>query len=144
MLQTFKATAHGIEGIAVEVNVRDFEIVMDEPEELGGTNRGMNPVEAILGALGSCQCIVAAAFADAQGFEYRDIKVEVEGDLDPDGFMGLSDVRTGLQDVRYKVIIDTDEPKEKVEQFLDFVAHTCPVEDTLSGVSCSRTEIVIA
>ncbi|MBE6829194.1 MAG: OsmC family peroxiredoxin, partial [Ruminococcaceae bacterium] len=55
MLTTFKAVAKkSPEGLKVETNARGFKIVLDEPEDLGGTNTGMNPVEAILCSLGAC------------------------------------------------------------------------------------------
>ncbi len=54
MLETFKATARKTaNGLQVEANARGFKITLDEPEELGGTNTGMNPVEAVLCALGA-------------------------------------------------------------------------------------------
>lgn len=58
-VQTFKATAHLEEGVRVVTQVRQFELVIDEPKSLGGTDTGMNPVEALLASLGACQSIVA-------------------------------------------------------------------------------------
>lgn len=59
----FKATAHLQDGVQVKVKSRNFEITVDEPNNLGGTDTGMNPVEMVLGALGACQAIVARVFA---------------------------------------------------------------------------------
>ena len=42
------------QGVAVKVQARQFELMLDEPKSLGGTDTGMNPVEALLGALGAC------------------------------------------------------------------------------------------
>src|SRR5690625_5523228 len=56
----FKASAHLQEGVQVKVRSRGFEIIVDEPESLGGTDTGMNPVEMVLCALGACQAIVAS------------------------------------------------------------------------------------
>lgn len=54
-VETFKAVSKKLpEGLAVESEVRGFKMVLDEPKEMGGTNKGMNPVEALLCALGSC------------------------------------------------------------------------------------------
>mgnify|MGYP000855915608 FL=1 len=134
MLTTFKATAKKLpDGLQVETNVRNFKILMDEPEELGGTNAGMNPVEALLCALGACQTIVASAFAPAHNFTFDEFHVELEGDMDPDGFMGLADVRNGFQEIRFVMHFKTDEPKEKVEEFAKFIERTCPVGDCLTN-----------
>ena len=134
MLTTFKATAKKLPGgLQVETNSRGFKILMDEPKELGGTDVAMNPVEALLCALGACQTIVASAFAPAHKFTFEEFHVELEGDLDPDGFMGLSDVRKGYQEIRFVMHFKTNEPKEKVEEFVRFIDKTCPVGDCLAN-----------
>ena len=134
MLTTFKATAKKLPGgLQVETNSRGFKILMDEPKELGGTDVAMNPVEALLCALGACQTIVASAFAPAHKFTFEEFHVELEGDLDPDGFMGFSDVRKGYQEIRFVMHFKTNEPKEKVEEFVRFIEKTCPVGDCLAN-----------
>lgn len=47
-IHTFKATAHLQEGVQVKTKVRQFELIIDEPESLGGKDTGMNPVEVLL------------------------------------------------------------------------------------------------
>ena len=145
MLTTFKASAKKLpEGMQVETESRGFKITMDEPENLGGTNVAMNPVEAILCALGACQSIVATAFAEANDFSFDDLYVELEGDLDPDGFMGLADVRAGFQEIRFTMHFKTDESQEKAEEFVEFIEKTCPVGDCLTnGVKIVKAGVVI-
>lgn len=134
MITTFKATAKKLpEGMQVETNSRGFKIIIDEPKELGGTDVFMNPVEALLCSLGACQTIVASAFARAQKFKFEECYIEIEGDLDPDGFMGLADVRNGYQEIRYVMHFKTNEPKEKAEAFAKFIESRCPVGDTLAN-----------
>jgi uncharacterized OsmC-like protein len=130
---TFKATSRKLpEGLAVASEARGFRIVIDEPESLGGSDAGMTPIEAVLAALGSCQCIVGAAFAKAQGIDLQDIWVELEGDLDPAGFLqGKKGVRNGFQEIRMTLHITSDSPAADVEAFADFIASRCPVEDNL-------------
>lgn len=145
MKTTFKATARKLpEGMQVESTARNFKVMMDEPQELGGTDVAMNPVEAVLCSLGSCQAIVAAAFAQANDFKFDEVYVELEGDLDPDGFMGLADVRPGFLEVRFTMHFKTDEPKEKAEKFLEFIEKTCPVGDCLTnGIKIVPNGVVI-
>lgn len=107
---------------------------IDEPESLGGENTGPNPVELILSALGSCLVVLVNAFAPAHEVEVKDVQVEVEGDLDPDGFMGLSDVRPGFSEIRYKLNIDSPSPAGNVAKLTEHVLTACPVKDTLAGV----------
>ncbi|MBA4603868.1 OsmC family protein [Thermoactinomyces mirandus] len=140
----FKATAHLKEGMQVKAESRGFEITIDEPKGLGGTDTGMNPVELVLCALGACQSIVARVYAKKFNIQFDDFWVEVEGDLDTDGFMNKSDVRRGYSDIRYNIHIKTDAPKEKVEEFVAFIENTCPVGDTIANpVNLKLNDIVI-
>jgi len=144
MKTTFKASAKKCPGgLKVETETRGFKLILDEPEELGGSNTGMNPVEAVLCALGACQTIVASAFAESQNFSFEEFHVELEGDLDPDGFMGLADVRNGFQEIRFAMHFKTNESQEKAEAFADFIENRCPVGDCLAnGVKLVRTGVV--
>ena len=144
MKETFKVISKKTPtGLQVESTARGFKLTMDEPEELGGTNTGMNPVEALLCALGSCQTIVAYAFAKAQGIDLEEFHVELEGDLDPDGFMGLADVRNGFQEIRYSMHFKSTATQEELESFAQFIESKCPVGDCLeNGVPLKLTCVV--
>lgn len=146
MKETFKVVSEKTEtGLQVKSDARGFKFTMDEPEELGGTNTGMNPVEAILCALGSCQTIVAYAFAEANDIKLDGFSVELEGDLDPDGFMGIKeDVRNGFQEIRYSMHFKSNDSKEKLEKFASFIESRCPVADCLqNGVPLKLTKVVV-
>lgn len=131
-IATFKATTKGLDGLKVEANARGFKVTLDEPPELGGTDQGMNPVELLLCALGACQVIVAKAYAKKFRVPFEDFHVELEGDLDPAGFMGKKGVKPGFQQIRYHIHITTDAPEERVHEFIKFIEATCPVGDTLA------------
>lgn len=143
-LETFKATAHLQQGMVVKAKSRSFEITIDEPKSLGGTDEGMNPVELVLCALGACQSIVARVYSRKFDVNLEDFWVEVEGELDTDGFMNKSDVRRGYSDIRYNIHIKTDAPRERVEEFVAFIERTCPVGDTIENpVKLKLNEIII-
>ncbi|MFP4643182.1 MAG: OsmC family protein [Spirochaetales bacterium] len=138
---TFKATTKLIEGLQVENTVRQFTLRMDEPEDLGGTDTGINPVEAMLAALGSCLTIVAGAFAKQEGIDLQDFWVELEGDLDPSGFLqGAEGVRRGFNEVRFTPHVKTSSSPEDVQKFMDFIKSRCPVSDNMAN----ETKIVAA
>ena len=144
-IATFKAKSKLIDGLQVDSTVRNFTLRMDEPVNLGGTDTGMNPVEALLAALGSCLTIVAGAFADTHDIELEEFWVELEGDLDPDGFLrGTEGVRKGFQEVRFTPHIKTSASEEKVQEFMAFIKNRCPVSDNLmNGVNVIANDPVI-
>ncbi|MDK8183321.1 OsmC family protein [Paenibacillus sp. UMB4589-SE434] len=132
-VQTFRATASLQEGMVVKAQSRNFEITLDEPKYLGGTDTAMNPVELLLCALGACQSIVARVYAPKFNIELEEFRVEVEGDLDTDGFMNKSDVRRGYSDIRYNIHVKSNAALEQVEEFVQFIERTCPVGDSISN-----------
>ncbi|MHA0858322.1 OsmC family protein [Paenibacillus sp. CMAA1364] len=143
-IQTFTATAELQEGVQVKATSRDFELTIDEPKSMGGTDTGMNPVEVLLASLGACQSIVARIYAPKFGVTLDAFSVDVEGDLDLDGFFDKADVRSGYTDIRYTFRIKTDSPKEKVEEFVHFLESKCPVGDSLANpVNLKLNKIII-
>ncbi len=67
----------------------------------------------------------------------------LEGDLDPDGFLGISDARNGFQEIRYQIHFKTKESQEKTEAFAAFVESRCPVGDCLAnGVKLINSGVV--
>lgn len=128
-----KATSHLLEGVKVESTAREFKMILDEPEDGGGTNSGMNPVEALLCALGSCQSIITKMMAKDMGIEIEDIKIEIEGKLDTEGFQGNTKIRPGLSNIKSNFIIKSSEPEEKINEMMKKVKQFCPVGDTVSN-----------
>ena len=68
---TFESVSLLTDGLRSDVKLRDHRLTIDEPESLGGTDAGPNPVELILASLGSCQEITYKAFAAARGKDAR-------------------------------------------------------------------------
>ncbi|MFA6941536.1 MAG: OsmC family protein [Clostridiaceae bacterium] len=143
-LTTFKATTRKKEGLACIGEARDFKLNIDEPVAIGGSDTGMNPVEMLLCSLGGCQTICASAFAGKMGIKLEDFWVELEGDIDLDGFKGKPGVRPGYQNIRFNMHIKSDASEEKVKEFVEFIERTCPIGDSLmKGVKLEEAKITI-
>ncbi|RXE55623.1 osmotically inducible protein OsmC [Methanoculleus taiwanensis] len=100
---------------------RNFVIAADETEDVGGTNRGPNPPELVLAALGACITVGIAYSAAEDGVELRSIELDVEGDIDLKGFFKRdlnADVRPGFQAIRVTVWVDADAPPGKVAEIV--------------------------
>jgi len=135
-IQTFKNTIEWSgSGLEVAGGTRGFSVKMDEPQELGGTNTGMNPVEMLLASLGGCLTICGAAFAGKCQVDLRGISVDLEGDLDPAGFLGLNpQTKKGFQQIRFKLKIDSPSPQKNIDKLVALIEERCLVSDTLKGV----------
>jgi uncharacterized OsmC-like protein len=116
-----------------EAAVRGFApIASDEPSGLGGTDSAPNPVEQLLGALGNCLAVGYAANASAAGITIRDLRIDLDGDLDLHAFLGLADGHAGFSAIRVAVHLDTDADEAAVAELHRRVAATSPVGQTLS------------
>ncbi len=137
---TFGARTELTGATRVEVQTRNFEFVIDEPESLGGTDEGPNPVEYLLGSLGGCLSIVAHGVADEMELELKDLTIDLEEDLDPAKFQGKDvDTRAGYQSIRASIdaeLLSADGEPVDHEQKGEWLARTedrCPVSDNLSS-----------
>jgi uncharacterized OsmC-like protein len=89
----------------------EFAMDADEPAILAGSDVGANPVEHLLHALASCVTTSMVAHAAIRGIALNSVESEVEGDIDLNGYLGLSrDTPRGYTALRVKFKVDA-EPK---------------------------------
>jgi uncharacterized OsmC-like protein len=128
----WKSTVDWKGGFRSEARSRDFDpIRSDEPIGLGGDDTAANPVEQVLGAFGNCLAVGYAANATAAGIELKNLRIELEGDLDLHAFLGLRDGHAGFDSIKAKVSIEADAPVEQIEELHRTVVSTSPVGHTL-------------
>lgn len=131
---TFRSESALQEGLQSKVAMRDHTLIVDEPEALGGADSGPNPVELILGALGSCQEITYRAYATALGIPLDSVSVELDGDIDLRGFFGVDpSVRAGYQRIKGTVKLVSSADEATLKQLRDAVNAHCPVLDIITN-----------
>lgn len=127
----WKAATKWRGGFRSEAQIRDFKIVMDEPAALGGTDTAPNMVEVVLGAYGCCLTTGYAANAALRGIKLEDIQIELEGDLDLNGFFGLKDPQLccpGYTNIRARVTLKAPgATAEEIAALHEAVTKTSPV-----------------
>jgi uncharacterized OsmC-like protein len=106
---------------------RPFAIDIDEPCELGGTNRHANPQEHLIAALNACMTVGYVAQCAIRGIELESLEIETAGDIDLRGFLGLDDsVARGYETLSYTVRIKGDAAPEQFEEVHAAVMATSP------------------
>jgi uncharacterized OsmC-like protein len=138
-LATFAADSRQVAGLRSQAKIRQFDLTVDEPESLGGTDAGPNPVELVLAGLAACQEVTYRAYAEALRIPLEGVSVRVEGDLDLRGFFAVDEsVRAGFQNVRGTVRLTSSASDEDLARLKSIVDAHCPVLDILkSGVPVS-------
>lgn len=129
---SFKIIAQRESKAKTVVKARDFEITIDEPKGLGGTDTAANPVEYVLAALAGCLNVMGHLIAKEMDFELRDLKIEMEGNLNPTKLFGKGDEeRAGYKTIVVKMMPECDASKETLEKWLHSIEERCPVCDNL-------------
>jgi uncharacterized OsmC-like protein len=129
-------------GFNCESKIRNHTVNMNEPDALGGTDTAPNMVENVLAAYGSCLTVGYTLNAALRGIKIKDLRVEVEGDLDLAGFFGLSEeVPAGFTGVRARVHLDADASPAAIQALHDHVLKTSPVGCILSKPLKVTTEL---
>lgn len=120
---------------------RQHRFTIDEPAALGGDDRGANPVEHLLAALGGCTVISYQVWAGKLGLTIDTIDVRLHGDIDTRGFFGLDDtVRPGFGGIDLEITVTGPESDADYRRLADAVEQHCPVLDNLTnGVPVTRT-----
>ena len=129
-----RATVQSFYGAMQEDNSREpmvFEI--DEPPILLGENKGANPVEYLLVGLSGCLTTAMVAHAAARGIEIKSVQSRLEGDLDVQGFLGLSEtIPVAYQEIRVHFKIEADITDEEKQELVEMAQKYSPVFNTIT------------
>lgn len=129
-----RTTIQSFYGVGGEDTSRSkpFVIESDEPPVLLGGNAGPNAVEIVLAGLASCLAVGFAYNAAAQSIHLDEVTLRLEGDVDLQGFLGLSEtVRAGYKNIRVTCHLKSDASREKLLALSEYVQRTSPVLDII-------------
>ncbi len=118
------------------VKARNFEITVDEPKELGGTDSAANPVEYVLAAFAGCLNVMGHLVAKEMGFHLSGLKIDITGSLNPAKLFGKSDdERAGYKTITVQITPECNVDKETLQQWMHTVEERCPVSDNLQNIT---------
>lgn len=116
------------DGVQNQVFIRDFQpIIVDEPDKLGGADKAPNPVEYLIGAVGSCFAITFEVLASQQGIKLEKVEVDIEVDLNAAVFLGLEEGNGGILNPIIKLKAVTSADKEQVSEIAKLAISKSPV-----------------
>jgi uncharacterized OsmC-like protein len=143
----FRARNRWVEGTCSETTIEAFDGAggrhehaaaftyrADHPAVLVGADRGPTPVEFLLHGLASCITAGIGNIAAARGVRLTAVESTIEGDIDLQGILGLSnEVRNGYQRLRLKVAIAGDAPADVLEKIVAQAKARSAVYDVLTN-----------
>jgi uncharacterized OsmC-like protein len=117
-----------------QMHEREFTYDADHPTVLVGRDQAPTPVEFLLHALASCLTAGIGNIAAARGVTLHEVESTLEGDIDLQGILGLSDrVRNGYRSIRATFTIKGDAPAEKLAQIVEQSRKRSAVYDVLTN-----------
>lgn len=99
----------------------------------GGSGAELCSGDMLLEALVACAGVTLKAVATALEIPLRKGVVKAEGDLDFRGTLGVDKTApVGFRDIRLSFEVDTDAPREKLDQLLKLTERYCVVFQTIN------------
>jgi len=125
-----KVVARRRQGFTHEVEIdTGHTLVIDEPTDRGGADRGPSPTRIAAAGLAACTAITCEMYAARKGWELGAVECEVEVEQGPGSVFERIELTLRIPEPL------TDEQRER----LLVIAGKCPVHRALSGES----EVVI-
>jgi uncharacterized OsmC-like protein len=123
---------------------RQFQIQIDEPCELCGTNQFANPQEYLLAATNACMMVGYATVAAVMGVKLTKLELEITGDIDLRGFLDIDrNVAPGYERLHYTVRMSGDGTQEQFEKMHELVQRTSPNYYNMANPIELTSELVV-
>jgi len=132
---------YGLGGQTID---RQFQIQVDEPRELCGTDQFANPQEYLLAATNACMMVGYTAVAAVMGVRLTKLELEVTGEIDLRGFLDIDrSVPPGYRSLHFTVRVAGDGTREQFEKMHEVVRRTSPNYYNMSHAIELKTDLVI-
>lgn len=114
--------------------VRDFSFLIDEPTQLLGVNCAPNPAEYMLGGLAGCMAVTFMAGATAMGIQVNELRLEIDGELDLQGFLGLNpNINPGFPEMKFIFHVNGTGTQEQYNSLIERVEKHSPNFNTIQN-----------
>jgi uncharacterized OsmC-like protein len=110
-----------------------FEMIIDEPKPMGGSDMGPSPIQVLLMSLAGCINVTGHEVAKQKGLNLNGMKIKIDGNMNPCTFIGCSyEERAGFQKVVVNVKPNFEgATAEQIEEWLKETESRCPVTDNI-------------
>jgi putative redox protein len=127
--------------VTAHIGSTDFQVLFDdgkhtwladEPESLGGGDRGPTPVSLLLSSLGACTSITLKMYAQRKGWPLTDVHVALAMQTGDDG-----------STIDRQIVLKGELSEEQRERLLQ-IANACPVHKILTRSITIRSGLAVA
>lgn len=118
-------TGHiGTQKYLCTISWRNSQIIMDEPESLGGKDLGPDPITTLLASLAGCTLSTLRMYIDRKGWDIPEINISLNATQEAGVEFSTS--------ISRNISFSTEVTAEQKERLL-LIAGKCPVSKILTG-----------
>lgn len=121
-----------IKDLQQEIKVGPHTLYSDEQEEFGGEDRGPNPYDLMLAALGTCTSMTLFGYARRKGWHLDDVQVVLNHERVYAKDCEECETTEGRLDVISRRIMVKGELSDEQKEKLLEIAKKCPVNRTIA------------
>ena len=123
-----EAKAEWKTNLQIRVDVRLFEIDVDEPPQYHGEDTGMMPTELFISSLASCFCMALVFVAKKKRVKIDDMNVNVSAEADTKNFRYSKLIVKVLSSVPHSKLKELVEQAKKYCYVSNTISQSCPIE----------------
>ena len=136
---TYRAKAACPTHARTETSIRNLNVVIDEPEERGGTNMGPTPTEAALTALISCTNVIGHKNAHRLDIDLGTVSIDADCKFDRRGVLMQEEIDLPFPEITLTVNCQTSASQEDLNQVGEETAKYCAIAKLFEAAGTDLT-----
>jgi uncharacterized OsmC-like protein len=136
---TYKTTAQCPTHARTEIPVRNLNVVIDEPEERGGTNLGPTPTETAMTALIACTNVIGHKNAKRLGVDLGTITIDADCKFDRRGVLMEEEIDVPFPEITLTVNCTTQASQEELDLVGTETAKYCAIAKLFEAAGTKLT-----
>ncbi len=126
-----------------EAKPRDYTLVCDEPSSLGGSDKGPNPLEFFMAAVGFCENVTFARWAALSGLEFESFETRVRGHWDRRGQGEWEGIEPAFKDFVVETRITSNAPLDKIREVVRRTHLRCPMHASIVKIGTVADKLFV-
>lgn len=136
---TYRTTATATSHSRTDVPVRDLNVIIDEPVERGGTNKGPSPTEAAMTALIACTNVIGHKNAKRLGVDLGKVTIDADCKFDRRGVLMEEEIDIPFPAITLTVQCTTSASQEELTNVGVETAKYCAIAKLFEGSGTDLT-----
>ncbi|PCI54374.1 MAG: hypothetical protein COB36_10315 [Alphaproteobacteria bacterium] len=132
-LYPIEVDAECVTDTRTELNIDGFEIIIDEPKNMGGSGLGPMPLQMLMASYSGCINVIGHRVAKKLGIDLGTIQVKVRGLFDMRVMTGKLGDNPVFPEIYLDVVTNSQASQEELDKLASVVGESCPISVLLKS-----------